>query len=306
MIKVVNKGIVFDIQKFCTHDGPGIRTVVFLKGCPLRCKWCSNPESQAMKPEIVYNKSKCMGCLACVKTCSSGAIKFDSAARALSIDRNKCIRCFKCSDDCVTEAITVKGEEKSVDEVVNEVMKDEVFFRQSGGGVTVSGGEPLCQHDFAASILKAVKSRDINTAIETTGYGKWENLHKLLQYTDIVLYDIKHIDSHMHKEGTGVENSIILENLKRIVEMKKRVIVRIPVIPNFNMDEESIGNIIQHLKSLKISEVDLLPFHQLGKQKYNFLGLEYELKDLKPVEEENIEWIKNAFKKEGISLCIGG
>lgn len=301
---LTDKGVVFNIQRYSLHDGPGIRTVVFLKGCPLRCKWCSNPESQEQKPELSYIKSSCINCHRCVAACPLNAIT--PTEDGIKIDRTICDRCFKCVDACASGALKAEGREMSVDEVVAEVLRDESFYRNSGGGVTLSGGEVLMQYGFAAALLKALKEKGINTAIETTGYANWEHFKQVLDYTDYVLYDLKHADSDIHKEGTGVANSLILENLAKAAALDLKLIVRIPLIPGFNMDKDSVGKSIEVLKRLGHPEVNILPFHQLGSQKYVYFGKDYKLKDLKTPQDEEVEGIRRMFEENGFNAVIGG
>lgn len=298
------KGIVFNIQRFSLHDGPGIRTIVFLKGCPLRCKWCSNPESQELKPVVTYRKSSCNKCYECISACPQKAIT--PTEDGIKIDRTKCDNLLECVDSCAPGALKIEGREVTVDEVVEEVMKDEAFYRTSGGGITLSGGEILMQHSFAVAILKAIKEKGISTAIETTGYGNWNHLQTVLEYTDYVLYDLKHTDENMHKEGTGVGLSLILDNLTRVAESGKNLTVRMPIIPEFNMNEKHILKAIEILKKLNRNEVHILPFHQFGKQKYEYLGREYELENLRTPTDEEMESIKQMFEENGINAFIGG
>lgn len=303
-MKSGDKGIVFNIQRYSIHDGPGIRTIVFLKGCPLRCKWCSNPESQELMPELSYMKKSCTQCCTCVQVCPKNAIT--PIEDGIKIDRNKCDRCFKCVESCASGALKIEGKEMTVDEVVEEVMKDELFYKRSGGGVTLSGGEVLVQYSFAAAILEAIKEKGINTAIETTGYASWKHFQQVLEYTDYVLYDLKHTDEEKHLEGTGVGLSLILNNLYRAAESGKDLIVRIPLIPEYNMDENNILNLIEILKNIKQDEVHILPFHQLGSQKYEYLGRKYKLRNLKPPADNEVESIRQLFAKHGIKATIGG
>ncbi len=295
------KGIVSDIQRYCIHDGPGIRTVVFLKGCPLSCGWCSNPETQDFNPQLLYTSSKCIGCLRCVEVCPTGCIR-GVAGKPINIDREKCNKCFECVKVCPSKALVQKGSIYSVDEIIAEVVRDEQFFKSSNGGVTLSGGEVLGQYNFAAHILKALKQLNINTAIETTGYGKWEHLKLIADYSDLILYDIKHYNSEAHFQGTGVKNDLIIDNLRKLIECGKKVVVRIPIIPGYNNDAPSIEGIISLLKKLDVKKVDILPFHQLGSSKYAFLGMEYALKDLNSPKEEGITEIKRMFELSGFEL----
>jgi len=213
------QGTVFDIQRYSIHDGPGIRTTVFVKGCPLRCKWCSNPESQNSYPEVLFSKAKCDGCGKCVEVCPLGAIILDGDG--IHIDRAKCDRCMKCLDVCYPHAIRCAGERKSVEEVIEEVSKDELFYRNSGGGVTISGGEPLFQPQFTLALLKECKERQLHTALDTCGFANWKEMEGILDYTDLVLFDIKHLDPEMHLMGTGLEMSLSLKTSTGLLKRGK-------------------------------------------------------------------------------------
>ena len=255
-------GRIFDIQKFSIHDGPGIRTIIFLKGCPLRCRWCCNPEGQTY--DIVEMKMP------------DGKIK------------------------------TV-GQDITVAEIMEKVMKDMPYYRRSGGGVTLSGGEVLTQPDFAAAILRACKENGVNTAIESTGFAKYENIQKLLPYLDVYLMDIKHISSQKHFEFTGVKNELILENAKRIAKDAKKLIIRVPVIPTFNDTPEEIRDIARFTKSLlNVNELHLLPYHRLGSDKYTWLGRDYLAKDFELPDKEKMQKLYEVVKSEGLSCQIGG
>ncbi len=276
MIKMISnqeKGIVFNIQHYSIHDGPGIRTNVFLKGCPLDCLWCANPESRKLSPQLSYNIEKCTGCQACIDVCNQKAIQFVEGK--VKTDRSLCNACGKCITNCPTEARSIIGKTMNVDEVYKEVSKDKLFYDTSGGGVTLTGGEVLVQHEFARSILKRCKENGIHSAIETCGHGKWEVLKGLLKYTDIVLYDLKHMNDLEHKKCTGVGNELILDNLSKLSkELNIPVIIRVPIIPGYNNSEENM-----HLMSKYIlenvptcQEVNLLPYHNFGEGKREQLG----------------------------------
>lgn len=298
------KGIVSDIQRYCIHDGPGIRTVVFLKGCPLNCIWCSNPESKDFKPDLYYTHTKCIRCLRCVAVCPANCIK--EKISSVSIDRAICTRCFECIKLCPSRALIQKGSTYTVDEIVDEVMRDEPFFKSSKGGITLSGGEVLGQYKFAVHILKTLKQKNIHTAIETSGYSQWKYLKLLSKYSDLILYDIKHFDNDIHKRYTGVSNELIIKNLDRLIECGENIVVRIPLIPGFNMDDKSIEGIIKILKELKVSKIDILLFHQLGSAKYASLGLEYSLANLSSIKEEDISEIRKKFEMNSFEITVGG
>ena len=299
-----DKGLIFDIQRYSIHDGPGIRTVVFFKGCPLRCQWCANPESLNPCSETGYSCKECISCGKCVDACKNDAITITE--NDISIDRKKCKKCFGCVESCPTGALRLFGKWYTVDETLDIVLKDEAFYKNSGGGVTLSGGEVLSQSEFASKFLKKAKEHGINTAIETSGFAGWDRLESVLRYTDLVLYDLKHVSEDMHIKYTGADNRLILENLKNTLSRDKKVIVRIPMIPGVNMDPETIDDYIKLLADLRIIEVNLLPFHQLGQSKYSMIGMDYTFKDIKPPLFEDVEAVANRMKEQGINVKVGG
>lgn len=264
----MSTGLVFDIQHYSIHDGPGVRTDVFLKGCPLKCKWCQNPESQSFKPQVMFNADKCTGCGKCAESCTKGAISFDKNHISVT-DRSLCVGCYDCVENCIPKARSKAGEIMTPEEVYKEVAKD-AFFYGDDGGVTVSGGEALSQHEFLIDLLKLCKDNGIGTCIETTGFAEWERIEAVMPYVDIVLHDIKHMDSEMHQTGTGVGNELILENLKKLSnELKKPIVVRTPIMPGFNSSDENITAMAEFIRDNLPSciEVNLLPYHNLGEGK---------------------------------------
>ncbi|CBK77777.1 glycyl-radical enzyme activating protein [Clostridium sp. AM29-11AC] len=296
-------GTVFDIQRFSLHDGPGIRTIVFLKGCPLSCKWCSNPESQKMGPVIMYKKEECLHCGRCAAACRRKAISFDNKT---FINREFCTGCGECANACPAGALVVKGKKMTVQQLIRELKKDATTYRRSGGGITLSGGEPLVQYEFAAELLKACQSQGWDTAIETTGAGLSEAVEQVIPYVDTVLLDIKHLDTETHRKFTGIGNEQILKNAARISEISKTVI-RVPVIPGFNCSEESIRAIAEFAKTLRgVRTIHLLPYHTFGENKYGLLGRDYELADVKPLKPEELETCRAMVEKEGFQCIIGG
>lgn len=297
-----NKGIVFNIQKFSIHDGPGIRTTVFLKGCPLRCKWCANPESQLSKIQILYDKEKCAHCQTCVHLCPNHAISMDDNDRIM-IDLSHCDGCLSCVKNCPAKALSFEGEIKTVDEVVKTCLQDIDFYEESGGGVTISGGEGMVQPDFVKDLLSKLKEHQIHTAIETTGYIKEEIFKELAPMFDLLLFDVKHYDSDKHYEGTHVHNELIIKNLAWAIENKIDVLPRIPVIPGFNdslYDAKGIANL---LKKVNAKKVQLLPFHQFGENKYHLLGKTYAYENVKALHPEDLIDYQNEFLNSGIE-CI--
>jgi len=290
-------GYVFNIQHYSVHDGPGIRTIVFLKGCPLRCQWCSNPESQLQYPELGFNPSKCIGiskCLRCAEACIYGAVKQDQEEHdKISIDRQLCKECLHCTDACPSKALEVFGKQTSIDEIIQAVEKDSAFYTRSGGGLTFSGGEPLMQAEFITEVLKVARRRRINTTIETCGYAEWRQLAKVCQHLNSLIMDIKCIDSVKHKKFTNVSNDLILENfLKVCMEFPNLpILVRTPVIPGFNDSEEEIQAIVNFIKGRPNVRYELLPYHRLGQQKYSYLGKKYPLVGVK-LDDEKFTYLK--------------
>ena len=296
-------GTVFDIQRFSLHDGPGIRTIVFLKGCPLSCKWCSNPESQNMRPVIMYKKAECLHCGRCAAACSRKAISFENKA---FIDRELCTGCGECANACPAGALVVKGRTMTVQQLIRELKKDATTYRRSGGGITLSGGEPLVQHEFASELLRACKAQGWDTAIETTGAGLSEAVEQVIPYVDTVLLDIKHLDTGKHKQFTGIGNEQILKNAARISQISNTV-VRVPVIPGFNYSEQEIRAIAEFANTLRgVRTIHLLPYHTFGENKSDLLGRDYELADIKPLKPEELEPFKAMVEKEGFQCIIGG
>ena len=283
-------GRVLNIQHFCTHDGPGIRTNVFLKGCSLRCKWCSNPESISPKPELAYNPGKCIGekqCGFCLKdTCPESAIYVvgsgDRADDKARINWDLCTNCGACVAVCPTNALYLFGQEMTVEQVLDEVEQDSAFYRESGGGMTLSGGECQLQPDFSAALLAGAHTRGINTAIETASNLPWNFMEKVLPHVDTVLHDIKLTDPERHKQWTGVDNSRIRANLKRAYETfpNLKFIARTPIIPGVNDDEEHIRATLAFIRPYpNVIDYELLPYHRFGASKYEFLGNVYGLAD---------------------------
>lgn len=286
------KGTVFNIQKFCINDGPGIRTTVFLKGCPLSCIWCHNPESKQAKPEIMYDAKKCIMCGKCAAVCPNSCHCFSEAGHVF--DREKCIACGKCTDACYASALEMAGNEKSAEEVIAEVMKDKAFYDNSGGGMTLSGGEPMLQFDFTYELLRLAKEQGLHTCIETCGFAPSENYRKIAELIDIFLFDYKETDPVRHKEYTGVSNELILENLRMLDSMGAKSILRCPIIPTLNDREDHFKGIADLANSLKNPlEINIEPYHPLGSGKSAMLGKKYLLEELTfPSEETVKEWIE--------------
>jgi pyruvate formate lyase activating enzyme len=289
-------GYVFNIQQFTVHDGPGIRTMVFLKGCPLRCLWCSNPESHNVLPELAYNSNKCIGiteCMKCIEVCVTGAIKKDNENRII-IDRELCNDCLHCADVCPSKALNVFGNLLSVDQVLKVVEDESVFYSRSGGGITLSGGEPFMQAEFSLTLLKEAKKRRMNTAMETSGYTPWENMEKACRYLNTILFDIKSMDDQKHKEFTGVSNKLIIDNFEKMCESfpHLKILVRTPIVPGVNDTEEDISAIVNFIKGRPSVSYELLVYHRLGQPKYEYLGRKYLFGEIK-ADEGKINALKN-------------
>lgn len=266
-------GKIFDIQRFSISDGPGVRTSVFLKGCNLRCAWCHNPESQSVKTEIRYAVNKCIGCGLCINACPNGAHRVNERSEHI-FQRSKCSACAECTDVCNSRALEVIGREFTVDQVMDEVLKDRELYEFSGGGMTVTGGEPLVQKEFTHELLKAARTQGIHTAVETAGYAPWDTLEMLAMETDLFLYDVKGFDSERHRMNTGKENDVILANLQRLSE-KTRVFVRMPLIAGLNDSLEEARLCAQFLEQLEgVEQIELLPYHRFGEAKYILVGRE--------------------------------
>lgn len=296
-------GTVFDIQRFSLHDGPGIRTIVFLKGCPLSCQWCSNPESQNVKPVIMFKKADCLHCGRCITACKRGAISPDNKNW---INRDVCSGCGECANACPAGALVLKGKTMSIQQVIRELKKDATTYRRSGGGITLSGGEPLVQYEFASQLLQACKGQGWSTAIETTGIGSAEAIEKVIPYVDTVLLDIKHMDEEQHKKYTGGSNELVFKRAPRICQISNTVI-RVPVIPGFNYSVDAIKKIAEYARTLAgIRSIHLLPYHSFGENKYDLMGKDYLLKDVKPLHPEDLEECKAAVESCGLQCVIGG
>lgn len=296
-------GLIFDIKHFAVHDGPGIRTTVFVKGCPLRCLWCHNPESLTSKPQLMYTPSKCIECGYCMKVCGQGAHIIVNGKH--EVDWSRCEACGKCAEECYSGALELVGREVSVEEVMEEVLKDKVFYENSKGGLTISGGEPLMQPEFTAEVFRMAKASGLHTALDTSGYASWSVIEEILEHVDLVLYDIKQMDSERHREYTGVPNEFITENLKKIDDTGRSIWVRIPLIPRLNDGEDNFRKIGELLSGLKhLERVDLLRYHKLAESKYEHTGQDYRLKGMDTPEKDEIQHLKDILEGFGLSNVI--
>lgn len=300
----MEEAIILNIQKFSVHDGPGIRTTVFFKGCPLRCEWCHNPGSQQFHIESLYDESKCVRCMKCLQVCPTGAITY--AGGRMVTDDHKCNQCGRCLEVCLPQARGILGKRMTVDEVLREVLKDEVFYRHSGGGVTLSGGEPLAQPAFTLELLKALKGHGIHTAVDTCGSVDFHIFEQVMPYTDVFLYDLKAVDNDVHTLWTAVPNARILQNLRKLSDASATLFIRIPVIEGVNADEESITAFLDTLKGIRISQVNLLPYHDFSRHKYRQLGRNYKAQGMDVPTDERMQQIRARFMDQGHTTYIGG
>ena len=306
---IERKAMVFNIQKYNMYDGPGVRTLVFFKGCPLRCKWCSNPESQKKKYQVMFKESLCVNCGECVSVCPTGVHRISPETQTHEfVKGSKCIGCRECEKACPASALSIVGETKTISELMEVIEEDQHFYDVSGGGLTIGGGEVLMQPEAAANLLMACKQRGINTAIETCGYAKPEALMKVAKYTDLFLWDMKHMDSDRHFELTGVRNESILSNLTRLLQERYNVKIRMPLLKQANDSEEEIQALIEFLAPFKdyknFKGIDLLPYHKLGVNKYNQLGWNYPIEGDPSLSDADLDRIENSIKKYDFPVSV--
>lgn len=297
-------GLIFNIMRFSLHDGPGIRTTVFLKGCPLSCWWCHNPEGRSSKPELMFFESRCVRSGECVKVCPDGATFLENGGVRIT---DACRGCGTCVDACAAGARELAGRWVSAGEVMEEIERDRVFWEEAGGGVTFSGGEPLFQPQFLEALLEACRERNIHTTVETCGYASKRVVLRLAPKIDLFLFDLKLLDSGKHRLHTGRGNELILSNIRALAETRRDLIIRYPVIPGVNADEENVGQMIQFLGELELRRVDLLPYHSTGAEKYRRLRLlpreiDCEAGCLTSV----VEQTASRFREQGFDVRIGG
>ncbi len=294
------KALIFNVQKYNTFDGPGVRTLVFFKGCPLRCKWCANPEGLERKYQVMFKTNNCINCGACVAVCPVGIHKMDEEGNHVINRQINCIGCRECQEACLTNALNIMGEEKTISEILDIIEEDREFYDVSGGGVTLGGGEVLAQHDAAKSLLMACKQAGINTAIETSGYTKKENILEIADYVDLFLFDIKHMNPERHIELTGVNNEVILENLKTLLSKRYNVHIRMPMLKGINDSDEELEAVVKFLMPFKdyknFKGIDLLPYHKMGVGKYVQLDKEYPIEGDPSLSEEDLSRIEGIVK----------
>jgi pyruvate formate lyase activating enzyme len=299
---IERKALIFNVQKYNMFDGPGVRTIVFFKGCPLRCKWCANPEGLERKVQVMLKRSLCTDCGACVSVCPVGILNLSKETSKLEITRDMdCIGCRKCIDVCPESALSIAGEIKTISELLEIIEEDRTFYEMSGGGITLGGGEVLMQPEAAANLLMACKKEGINTAIETSGYAKLEAVLQVAEFTDLFLFDIKHMDSDRHFELTGVRNERILNNLTELLKRRYNVKIRMPLLKGINDSQDEMDQVIQFLLSYReyknFKGIDLLPYHKFGVNKYNQLGKDYQINGDPSLTDEEMLRIEYAFKK---------
>lgn len=293
----MSSGIVFDVRRFSIHDGPGIRTTVFLKGCPLRCAWCHNPESQSTEPELIMRSNRCLRCGACAEACPEDAIRLDLGGPITDLAR--CERCGLCVDACFSGARELAGRELTMTQVMAEIERDRPFYDESGGGATFSGGEPLLQPEFLAELLRSCRAGGIHTVLDTCGYAPWAVLDRVRDHVDLFLYDVKTLDDGQHRTLTGVSNRVILNNLRSLSERGHSIILRVPLIPGINDDDGNIrstGELAASLRSLV--RVELLPYHRIGVEKYGRIARPYLLSQIQVPSQERLAEVSHVLRAE--------
>jgi len=298
---VLHTGIIFDIKKFSIHDGPGIRTTVFLKGCPLSCWWCHNPESQAAGPVRVFRENRCIACETCLAVCPADAISKNG--NGITTNGELCTLCGECVDACYADAREIIGREVTVADVMAEIEKDIAFYDESGGGVTFSGGEPLLQRDFLRALLRACKEKEMHTTVDTSGFAPWTTFEHIRADVDLFLYDLKLMDNTHHQQFTGVSNRLVLQNLQSLSQRGQNIIVRVPVIPGITDTDKNIRQIGTFMAALpQLYPVELLPYHQIATDKYQRLQTAYRLSEIQPPAPERMSQVAGLLREFNLQV----
>lgn len=307
---IERKATIFNIQKYNMYDGPGVRTLVFFQGCPLRCKWCANPEGLERRPRLLFKEASCVNCGACVTACPQGIHRINEQGKhevVRALDKN-CTGCGKCVSACLQSALSTVGEKKTISELMEVIREDASFYQMSGGGVTLGGGEVLNQPEAAANLLLACKREGINTAIETSGYAKTEDILKVAEFVDLFLFDIKHFDSKRHAQLTGVHNEQILKNLETLLRKRYAVKIRMPLLKGINDSQEEIEQVMQFLLPYKDAKnfkgIDLLPYHKLGVNKYQQLGIPYPIAGDPSLNDTELNQIEQWVQKYDLPVAV--
>jgi pyruvate formate lyase activating enzyme len=301
----MNDGMIFDLKKYSINDGPGIRTTVFLKGCPLRCRWCHNPEGQSFRPELMVRASRCLrGCSECLGACKLGALsKVDDVP---VLEREKCNTCGQCAEACPAQSLEMVGRRIGAVELVSEIERDRVFYEQSRGGVTFSGGEPLAQPEFLADVLALCRKNDLHTTVDTCGHVQRESVEKVADLVDLFLFDLKVMDESRHRQFTGRSNRLIVGNLRYLAAQGKKIIIRLPLVPEVNSDAANIRQTAEFLRSLNgVTEISLLPYHKLGKEKYVGLQRASLGQGFTPPSAETLKEIRLELESQGFKVHLG-
>lgn len=299
------EGTIFDIKKYAIHDGPGIRSTVFFKGCPLACRWCHNPEGLSVVSQRIYRQERCIGCGECIQICPHDVIS--QTAAGIVADPAKCVLCQTCADHCPSEAVEFIGRKVTVGDVMREIEKDIAFYDESGGGITLSGGEPLMQPEFLLALLDACEKLDLHRTVDTTGYADSQLLLEVAQKTDLFLYDLKLMDAGKHRDYTGVSNERILDNLKLLAQNDANIQVRVPIIPGINNDAENVDRTAAFVSALPgVKQIAILPFHNSARSKYGRLGMECMSSDIGSPGDELLKIITARLEKYGLQVQIGG
>jgi len=315
-VAIKDQTLISNVQRYSVNDGPGIRTNVFIMGCPLRCAWCHNPENIHASVDVYWKRTLCKQCGLCFSVCPKDAIlppvPVDEAMEDDStyhkIDRAKCDKCMKCVEVCPYSALSKVGDTVSVKEVLDEVERDAPFYANSGGGMTVTGGEPTTQPEYLLELLEKGKERGLHICLDTSGYSSWDVLEKTMKYVDMYLYDLKHMDTEEHKRMTGVGNELVLENLRKLSEANQTIRIRVPVVPDFNDSLKNMREMAEFLVKLPnpVQGVDLLPFHNWCQDKYRWLDLDWSLRDLESMDPSELEDQKELIESYGLQCTIGG